>query len=245
MKIWLYCLTGVEDDLMPYFMNHYAPVCDKLVMIDGGMSQVTRKVIESYANAEIHDSPFDNTHWDDHQGNAYFMAKYQEARGHADYVIMVDADEFLYTGKPLRESIEEYKAQGIRAVQSVGVLMMAREFPPYDGTPLVDKVRMGVYDRIYSKTALFDPELWVRWSIGRHSAAISGYQQVVTGLKLLHYRYFGEEWLRKRNEWLWNRRSDVDKAMGIGYQSDPENEGKYSARWYNHVFEQAVQMVGV
>ena len=151
-----------------------------------------------YPNAEVQPSPFSPTNYDDKIFTEYSQLKYREARGKADWVIWVDVDEFLYSGKPLRETLDEYRAMGIRAVKCEGVQMVAPEFPESGGL-LTDLVRVGAYDTIYNKTAVFDPMLNVRWSVGRHSCAIDGLEPTWTGLKLLHYRYFGDEWLRARN----------------------------------------------
>ena len=132
-------------------------------------------------------------------------------------MIWVDVDEFLYSGKPLRETLDEYRQREIHAVKCEGVQMVAPEFPEGGGL-LTDLVRVGAYDTIYNKTCVFDPMLNLRWSVGRHSCAIDGLEPTWTGLKLLHYRYFGEAWLRERNARNWARRSEQDTQTGRGYQ---------------------------
>ena len=235
MITWLYCQCGDEDQMMPYFMRWYAPQVDRLIMLDGGMTDKTRAVILEYPNAEIQPHPFTPDNFDDDKYIGWISEKYHDARGRADWVIIVDADEFLHTGRPLRQSLIEYSLHDIRAVQCRGYQMAAEYFPTRAGQ-LPDIVNFGAADKIYDKVCCFDPVLSVKYSVGRHSAMVKGYTPERTGMKLLHYRYFGDEYTTERNSRNHRRRSADDIATGRGYQADPGYlEGKYSLAWYKQI----------
>lgn len=242
MTIWLYALLGHEDVLLPYFLRHYAPQVDRMIMLSGGTNENCRRLVWDTPNAEMHRSPFDEHNYDDRAFVEYAATKYKEARGHADWVIWVDVDEFLHSVESLRYSLTEYRNTGIRAVICHGYQMIA-DAPPVGDEELTSLVREGVADKIYNKVAAFDPALDLTWSVGRHSCHIVGYNPVWTGMKLLHYRYFGPEWLKERNARNYARRSQADAEAGRGYHCAPDHDGRYSQSWYDNAALQAEDVI--
>jgi hypothetical protein len=240
VKIWLYCLFGNEQRLMPYFLRHYAQECDRLIMLDGGSIDGTRAIISACPNAVIQASPFTNERYDEIEWVNWMSIKYREARFSADWVLVVDADEFLYSGIPLSTALSDYRTlYGVRAIRCQGYQMLSRSFPADNGAQLVDMVTDGIPDRIYNKLAAFDPMLDVTWSVGRHTAAAPGYEPLQDGLKLLHYRYFGDEYLTERNRLNYARRSADDIVHNRGYHGAPDHNGRYSAAWFKSMMAQA------
>jgi len=239
---WLYSLFGREPLMMPYFLRYYAPQVDRLIMLSGGTDEETRAMVWQYKNAEVHRSPFSETNYDDQAFIEYAQERYKEARGHADWVIWVDVDEFVYSVDPLRGSLEEYRRTGIRAIICHGYQMIA-DAPPTADDQLTNLVRRGVADKIYNKVCAFDPELDITWSVGRHSCHIEGYNPAWTGMKLLHYRYFGADYLRERNARNHGRRSQADIVTGRGYHTAPDNTGRYSPAWYEQAALQAEEVI--
>jgi len=244
VTIWLYSLFGKEQMMMPYFLRYYAPQVDRLIMLSGGTDEETRAMVWQYKNAEVHRSPFSETNYDDQAFIEYAQERYKEARGHADWVVWVDVDEFLYTPIPLRDALDHYRGGEIHAVQCDGYQMVAPSFPEYTGEPLTSLVKVGAYDKIYNKVCAFDPMLDVRWSVGRHSCDIDGLFPTPTGMKLLHYRYFGDEWLKARNARNHARRSQKDIETGCGYHVAPDYDGgRYSAAWYKQILEHGEEVI--
>ena len=90
MTIWLYCLFGNEELLMPYFLRHYAPQVDRLFMLDGNSDDATRAVIAACPNASIEASPFIDGGYDEYALVDYLSEKSREARGRADWAEVVD-----------------------------------------------------------------------------------------------------------------------------------------------------------
>jgi len=238
MTTWLYTLCGKEAQMLPYFIRHYAPHVDRMIILSGGMDEETRRIAWSAEKCEIHRSPFDERNYDDQAFVEYAATKYKEARGYADWVIWVDVDEFLHARESLSYTLGEYRNTGIRAVICEGYTMLADEFPTQDDE-LTRLVRTGVQDKVYNKLAAFDPMLDVEWSVGRHGYSVTGYNPVWTGMRLLHYRYFGDEWLAQRNARNNARRSPQDIERGRGYHVSPDNTGRYSPAWYSEAMKQA------
>ena len=117
--------------------------------------------------------------------------------------------------------------------------MVADAFPAEQGD-LTRLVRTGVRDKVYDKVLAFDPMLDLEWSVGRHSCMIHNGAAAKTGARLLHYRYFGEEWLKERNARNHARKSERDIRNDYGYHVRPDyTEGRYSLDWYKHAMTQA------
>ncbi|RPI29789.1 MAG: glycosyltransferase family 2 protein [Chloroflexota bacterium] len=232
MTTWLFCLFGNEEQLMPYFLRHYAPQVDQLIMLDGGSTDGSRALIRACPNAEVQDSPFRQGGYDEYACVDFLARKTHNARGRADWVLIVDADEFVYTPQGLPSALAELRRQGGRAVKATGYQMVAETFPASAGA-LTDLVRKGVRDPEYDKLVAFDPCLDVSWSPGRHNCRI-GAPVAQPGMMLLHYRYFGEAYLRDRNARIFARRGADDIAKGRAYHSAPDHQGKYSLTWWQH-----------
>jgi len=245
VTIWLYALCGEEADILPYFLRHYENQVDRIILLDGGMDEATVDVAMLRWNfPHIEECPFTHGGYDDRLFVEYAAEKYKEARRHADWVVWVDVDEFLYTPIPLRDALDHYRGGEIHAVQCDGYQMVAPSFPEYTGEPLTSLVKVGAYDKIYNKVCAFDPMLDVRWSVGRHSCDIDGLFPTPTGMKLLHYRYFGDEWLKARNARNHARRSQKDIETGCGYHVAPDYDGgRYSAAWYGEILKQGREVI--
>ena len=242
MTIWLYCLFGKESLIMPFFLRHYAPQVDKLIMLDGDSDPKTKEMILRVPHAVIRDTPFRDSRYDDVEFVRYAEKLYREARGRADWVLLVDMDEFIwFDGAPIRRKLENMRALGIRAVQFEGWQMIKEDgFPEDNGRPLTEIVTEGFRDHIYDKMLAFDPMLDIRWSVGRHSCAISDGQQPYKFGKLLHYRWFGEQYHIQRNARNHARKSQADLDANRGYHTRPDyNEGRYSAKWFKSMIPQA------
>lgn len=235
MKIWLYCIFSNEAELLPFFLRHYAPQVDRLIMFDNGSTDNSRALIHAYKNGEVFKYPSNQAVMDS-VGMTYFAShKYREARGQADWVLWVDCDEFLWSGPiALRELLRGYQQQGIRAVQSVGYQMLSNEFPTSDA-PLTDQIRYGIADREYDKVSAFDPALDVTWRPGRHVCNIDGNVTAYRGeLRLLHYRFIGLDFWQRRNAYNYAHRSEAEIASNRSYHAAPEHTGKYSLAWYQN-----------
>jgi hypothetical protein len=243
--IYVYSLFGSERQLMPYFLRHYAPECDRLFMLDGGCKDDSRELIAACPNAEIQDSPFIDGGYDEYLLLDYLTEQVKTARGRADWALVVDVDEFLYsglgTGSGLCAALTKYRSEGIQAVKARGCQMVADEFPTGDGL-LVDLVRRGVPDPEYDKLVAFNPNLTVRWSPGRHGAYASAPIEQ-PGLLLLHYRYFGSAWLAERNRRNYARRGKDDIRANRGFHCAPEHPGKYSPAWWGNAAANAKEIL--
>lgn len=243
MVIWLYCIFANEAELLPYFLQHYAPQVDRLVMLDNGSTDRSRALIEACPRAVIRPYPAPRAELDSIHMAQVSSTYYHEARGQADYVIWVDGDEFLWSGPmPLADMLRIYREQGIRAVRSVGYQMLSDKFPA-GSVPLVEQVSGGVRDNEYDKVSIFDPNLNIRFRPGRHNCRIDGVPAYQGEIKLLHYRYLGLDYLQRRNAYNAQHLSAAEREAGRSYHIAPDHQGKYSAGWFQRALAYASDVV--
>jgi hypothetical protein len=134
----------------------------------------------------------------------------------SDWQIVVDCDEFLYH-ENIKEELEEYKNCDVSLMNTTCYTMVSDYFPEYDGHKLYEKINSGVrrpIDRFYDKTIIFNPKKIkeINYAIGGHTCSPVGNIRIGwTGLKMLHYRFFGYEYTKKRftdyaNRVAWNEK---------------------------------------
>ena len=151
MTIWLYAIIRDEAPIMPYFLRHYAPWVDKLIFYDGGSTDGTREMIVACPKAELRDWAGSDALVDD-EFHVFANTQWHEARGKADWVIWVDADEFLYHPK-IQQLLAKYMANGIEVPKIAGYTMCSEKFPTTTGQ-IYEEVRNGFPDLIWSKPAI-------------------------------------------------------------------------------------------
>lgn len=244
MVIWLYTIFRNEEELLPYFLQHYAPQVDRLIMFDVSSTDHSRDLIAACHKATIcnYSRPHD---MDDEQSVQFAAETYKEARSEADFIIWVDCDEFLWSGPTsLRELLRGYQQQNIRAIKSVGYQMVSDHFPQGD-TPLIEQMPCGVRDKEYDKMAVFDPLLDVTWRPGRHTCNVNGATVYQGEIKLLHYRYLGADYFTRRNARNFSNRSALERMTNRGYHTAPDHTGKYSAAWFQQALVNASDVVNL
>lgn len=243
MVTWLYCIFSNEAQILPFFLRHYAPQVDRLILFDNASTDNSRALIAPYRNVEVYDYGGARPVMDSVSGAQFASTQYHEARGIADLVLWVDCDEFLYpNGVSLREALRAIHAQNIRAIRSCGYQMFSDSFPTGD-TPITEQIRYGIRDAEYDKVAIFDPSLNIRFRPGRHNCRIDGATAQQTGIKLLHYRYLGADYLTRRNAYNLANLSDAEKQAGRSYHVASNHTGKYSLRWFQHAQAYATDVI--
>jgi glycosyltransferase involved in cell wall biosynthesis len=227
---WAFTIAFNEATLIRYWVRHYRTFCDKVIVYcdlgsDDGTAILARK-----EGAEIR--PYGPSDLDDLAFVAFAQEQYKEARGHADWVVWTDADEFLYHPR-LEQRLRELRQEGVNYPTVRGYSMMA-DHPPTGPGQIYDEIRNGFEAGAYAKVCIFDPMLDLTWSTGKHTATADG---IVTDdgsdpLRLLHYRWLGETYFMERNRRNFSRLNATNKAMQHGYEIYPGYNGQYSPQWY-------------
>jgi hypothetical protein len=243
-RCWAFVLAFNEAVLMPYWLAHYRAFCERMVVYVDAATDDGTDALAQRGGADVRYHRTDGL--DDEGFVAFAQEHYAEARGRADWVIWVDADEFLYHPLGIGCRLDFLRGQGVTRPVVQGYQMVA-DAPPAGPLPITEQITRGLPAREYSKTCVFAPELDVRWTPGKHSASVQGPDTRDDGtdpLRLLHYRYLGHDWLVQRNARNFARMGEAQKARRHGQETYPDYEGTYSAAWFREQVANAQEVVG-
>lgn len=197
MKVDVYSIMRNEIKIIPYFLRHYETFADRIFVWDDGSDDGTRETLESHPKVQL--LPIKLGRVDDTFFIRHLWPQYERlSRGRADWAICVDADEFVYHPN-IVEKLEELSSKGVKKVCCNGFTMCHPTFPETTGQ-IYDEMKLGVKDKLSTKTVLFNPEIRIRWSEGRHYCFGTAGVEVThnTGINILHFRYLGWEYFKER-----------------------------------------------
>ena len=218
---------------MPYFLRHYAPWVTKFVFYDDMSVDGTRDIIRSCHTSELREWPHESGIQDD-KFLEFANEAWKEARGKADWIVFVDADEFLYH-PAIKETLRRYLADDVEVPQIQGYTMVSKSFPTTEGQ-IYDEVRTGFPDGIWSKPAIFRKHMW--WTVGRHGPDYAQFNPRSTPtaeIKLLHYRGLGVDYVRWRHARNWARVPERCRALNLGTNTAPDAVGHHTIGWFEDV----------
>jgi glycosyltransferase involved in cell wall biosynthesis len=198
MKIDVYSIMRDEIAILPYFLRHYETFADRIFVWDDGSDDGTREILEAHPKVKLLPCNMDGA--DDVYYVKYLWNQYEEiSRGHADWVICVDADEFVYH-PDIIQRINELTKRGDKRVRLDGYTMYHPIFPITTGQ-IYDEIKVGWPDMWSRKTVLFTPDMHMTWKPGRHNCVSNRHVPTImdSGINLLHFRYLGPEYFLERN----------------------------------------------
>jgi glycosyltransferase involved in cell wall biosynthesis len=216
MRIHVYTPCWNEEKILPYFLRHYGPLAERIVFFDNGSTDRSAEIIAGCPNALLH--RFDT-------GGAMAENALREirnhawkaSRGHADWVIVADADEFIWH-QDLPGYLESLTRAGVTLCHCIGYEMGSRQFPTTGGQ-IYDEIKFGIPRRYMCKLAVFDPNAIeeINYDMGAHAAQPDG--RVVLEphrqLLLLHYNMLGMDYMLPRYAARFARVPAEDRAANI------------------------------
>jgi len=153
------------------------------------------------------------------------------SRGWADWVIVVDADEVVYHPFLLTR-LAQCARDGARILKCDGYHMIADHFPTTRGQ-IYEEITTGVRDFFWChKPCIFSPDVELQFAPGRHHLKEASAPVTETDIKLLHYRFLGEDYCRARSARNLARMSARNIKRKYHKPNRPDSEGPYSLHWY-------------
>lgn len=233
MKIVTFTILKNESAILPFFLRHYSAFVDKIIIWDEQSTDGTREIIKACPKAELRD--WDGKGIDDYKFKTFSEQAYKEARGHFDWCIWPDVDEFIWA-PDVRAVLAD--SNQFDAVTTAGFNMVHDGLPVDDGRQIWEIAPMGVNAPVYAKKIVFKPDKDLHWSTGKHHLECN-----VTlsppRLKLLHYRFLGETYTRERN--ARNYQSAVDK--GHAWSCAPDWTGAHSPQYAKEIIAEAFNVI--
>ena len=231
--IHAYFICYNEANILPHLLKHYLSFCERVTILDNHSTDNSVEIINSFKDTEV--IPWDSKN--ELNDALYIKLKnhvWKSSTGVADYVIVGDADEFLY-----HENIVDFliksKENGITIFRPEGYHMVADEnFKLAKDDNLIELVRTGIRLPVLDKLMMFDCNkiLNINYNFGCHNANPQGEIKLHQhdGLKMLHYKFLGIENYVYRNSLRRERLSQFNKDHGLGsyyLYSDDENVKDY------------------
>jgi len=226
MKIACYALAYNEEIILPHFIDHYKKFCDKIVIYDNMSTDNTKQIaLDSGCEVISWEAPgggFNDQCHLDIKSNCY-----KKDRLDYDWVITVDADEFI-THKKGEEffikCLEDYITSGIKLPKVTGYNMFSWD---HDLSQPLTAIKEAVPSLSYSKSVIFNPSLDLSWEAGCHVCHIpndSDDEQLV----LKHYKFINYDYVITRSRLLESRLSEENKKKGYSTHNT-WNEKKWYA----------------
>jgi glycosyltransferase involved in cell wall biosynthesis len=246
MNIEVYTLANNEERMMPYIMRHYNRFA-KVIILENNSTDRTKEIAHSMGGEiwsyNIPDELNDQLHIDI-KNNCW-------KNSHADWVIVCDADEFIY-----HSDLSLYLSQTKATIFCLRLFNMYSENYPTTGGQIYDEVNRGVEGG--GKINLWRPSeiKEINFAVGCHNANPSG--NVIFGIDsrkqnslqrqkpgneplTLHMRYLSKQYLIERSQRAGQRLSALNRKNGWGYHMNftPERIGSD----YDNEIKKTIQIV--
>jgi len=195
----VYAVMRDEIKIVPYFLRHYETYADRIFVFDDHSRDGTRELLEAHPLVTL--LPMKHHGADDGYYVRDLWPQYKQiSRGKADWVIQVDADEFVYA-ENIRDVLLDYTQRGIKKCRITGFAMYSDVFPTTPGQ-IYEEVTKGWYDRWQKKTILFNPEIDIRFTPGRHQAYHNSKVKTYRPeeIRILHFRFLSLQYSIDRDK---------------------------------------------
>lgn len=241
--IHLYTFCRDEELLLPFFLRHYDYVDKITVFFDRYSQDNSKSIIDSNTKCKRINFDFAGEYRDDFLMYAK-NSEWKSSIGIADWVIVVDLDEFLYHKDSVREYLKVCKSQNISIPLTTGYDMISEE-PLRSDLTITQQVKYGVKNKRFDKKVIFDPKLIsdISFRPGAHLCDPEGVVRYspISKLKLLHYKYLGGI-ERFSNRWntFGNNLSQVNIKNNWSIKRKDPKQAIYR---YEYVKEHAVKII--
>jgi len=213
----VYAICWNEERMMPFFLRHYADFARKIVVFDNHSTDSTRELAAEYPQTEVRSFGSARDCCGEMERMAIRQIAWQESRGHADWVAVVDCDEFLWHPS-LLAYLTSCRSRQVTIPRPTGYEMVGPAFPEGSGR-IHEQVQTGIRAPYMDKWIVFAPDSIeaMNFHVGCHRAEPVG--DIVFDdnpeLKLLHYKHLGLEYVVSRYRQLEHRRTSLDRQLGL------------------------------
>lgn len=231
MKIWVYTLCYNESHFVGNFLTAYKDA-ECIIVYNNNSTDNSCELLKYDPRVEIRYFDTGGEIRDDH----YLAIKnncWKEARGKADWVIVVDFDE-IFTRFPEMD-LNLQKAKDYTIIKPMGFNMISKDAPLYTDDHPWRWSQRGTRHEPADKPCCFRPELQeINFAVGAHTASPVGDVRILDSkdYALLHYKAWNYDlYMQKAAEYK-KRLSLINKKMGWGFQyqnTEEQNRNMYLA----------------
>lgn len=234
MRIIVFVITYNCADTLPFFLRHYETFADEIAAFDDFSTDGTREMLAKHPKVLMRDWPHPGSGINEDLFLNFWQEWYPKARGRFDWAMIPDSDEFIYS-PDMFGVLRLAKSVGLEVIKPTGYNLVGDGFPKDDGRQIYEINPIGVAAPVYSKPVVFDPRIQINWIRGKHD--LENCNPVVgreTGMKLLHARYFGADYTRKKNAKNYSRCGLLSGDKGAAWSCSPGYDGpdkEHSPQW--------------
>jgi len=244
MNIDCYTITYNEEKMINFFLNHYSPFCRNITIFDNQSTDNTVNIVKSHKNiSNISLYQYDSG---DKLNDAIYINIKNNCwkKSNADYVIIVDCDEFLYN----QNGIEKFLSDTNKKIYKPhGYDMISEKFPLGDN--VFDSVKMGIPSENYSKCVMFSPKLMseINYELGCHrchpidSESEIAIPSIYNDLKLLHFKNLSFNYRFERHKMYMNRFSEFNKSHGSGIHYTYDRDKQFNE--FNEILKKSKTII--
>ncbi len=188
-----------EELLLPYFLRHYETFADRIFIINDHSTDRTVAIAKSHPKVHVINFAYSGGLIEQNFNTTFESLSRQFSRGQADWVMCVDADEFIYNPDILKELAMQKKRRR-KVLKTTAYTMMSETLPTTSGQ-IYEELNQGLRSRGFDKEIIFDPEFDIVFGDGRHKAKLpQGMHATKAKMTLLHYRYLSREYFIERSK---------------------------------------------
>lgn len=201
LQIHLHCLCWNEVRLLPDFFRCYDRWVDEYHVWDNGSTDGSLEFLKSHPRVRVHHYEVDGDSSVDSE-RQMFDRIWQESRGLADWVILVNIDEHLHH-PDLVGYLRACASEGFTAIRAIGYEMVSDRFPEPDGDKLLcERATEGVRSSKLDRLAILSPVALTatRFSPGLQQSSPQGHVAwpLSPEVLLLRYRILGDDYYLTR-----------------------------------------------
>ena len=227
-------------------MQHYLPWVTDIVIFDGKSTDNTLNIAKKLGGDKVIIKRFPGDTGsvvDDHLFKKIRNDGWKEDALNYDWIIMCDADEFLYS-KNLVAKLTEFKNTGITFPKTRGYEMISLQHPT-PGMPLINQITRGVYSAVYNKSIIFDPHnvKELNYHEGGHMCSPVG--NIVSSddvLLLLHYRMLSYNYFVEKARLTVSRLSKLNLKNNWGYHNQ-RYAFNYTVNDYEAFYNTSIELI--
>lgn len=217
----VYAVCHNEALLLPYFLRHYEAVAERIFVFDGASTDRSPEILRKHPKVVLEDGNGEFATQRDGRYHELVLMRirnhaYKRSRGQAEWVIVADIDEIVYH-PDLPGRLSALRAEGVTLIKTAGYEMVS-VLPPSGQGQIYSEIRAGFRNQRYSKTAIFNPDIDIKYRIGCHGCDPAGtvVQGADPGIKLLHYRFLGPAYFLEKYGKRQERIHAESRAEGWG-----------------------------
>jgi SAM-dependent methyltransferase len=187
MPIHVYTRFRNDAATLADVLTWYMRWADRVIAYDEGSSDGSGQLARDVAGVVV--EPWQG------ERRRFHDEVWQQSRGQADWVVLVEADEIVWSDDPA-EALRRCRQRGVTVVVPWGFEMLGVTGDPSKRSRLWERIRLGAYRIERSRPAIFDPAAIESMGYDDEGLKASPRGRVhldTSGaLKLLRYRFIGQ-----------------------------------------------------